>query len=192
MGVRPMTTLAAAIPDDTPLVEDETRLIDRARHDPDAFGCLYRRHYRAIARYLIRRVGDEQTAEDLAGETFLAAWRAIARYRHTRAPFRAWLMRIATNEANRWARRARRANGVRPNAQPARTPEDRIADHELARHALLALSPAQQAVLTLRLVEELSVEETALVLGVRAGTVKSRLARARDAFRRELERRIEP
>lgn len=86
----------------------ERDLIDRGRHDPEAFGELYRIHHAAIMRYLCRRTGDQHLGEDLAGEVFLSAWRGLGRYRHTGAPFRAWLLRIATNAANQWARRRRR------------------------------------------------------------------------------------
>lgn len=161
-----------------------------ARDDPSAFSPIYRRHYPAIVGYLHRRLGDAHAAEDLAADTFIAALKGIHRYRPTGAPFRAWLLRIATNLANNHVRvAARRRRRLRSIEGRQQVRADAMADLELARHALHGLSPDHQAVLSLHHVEGLSVEETAGVLGCRPGTVKSRLSRARDAYRRALKER---
>ena len=170
----------------------EGELIERAKGDPEAFGVLYRRHYRPVVGYLYRRVGDEHTAEDLAAEVFLSAMRALPRYRVTGVPFRAWLLRIATNAANRWAKRersrsVRHARVVKRDAEPAGAPHDPA--HSGALDALLALSVRHQEVLTLHHVEGLSVDEVSAVLGCRPGTVKSRLSRGREELKYELIRR---
>lgn len=158
-------------------------MIDAARHDPAAFGRLYRAHYARIAGYLLRRTGDEHTAEDLAGETFIAAMDAIGRYRHTGAPFSAWLMRIATNKANRWARtRRRRLRREATSSPPAASNSTPHEDAGPIRAAMDTLCVEHQTVLYLHHVEHLSIEQVALVLGVREGTVKSRLHRARAAL----------
>ncbi len=168
---------------------DERALIDRARTDPEAFACLYRRHHRSIAEMLYRRTGDAHAAEDLAAQTFINAWRGLGKYRHTGAPFRAWLMRIATNEAGRWMVNARRRGEVESDAVGgARVTGDPDLGAEV-RAAVRALRVKHQDVLSLVYFESLSVERAALVLGVRPGTVKSRLSRAREALRVELDRR---
>lgn len=172
----------------------ERSLIERARDNPDAFGELYRMHYRSVVGYLLRRTGDRHAAEDLACETFIAAFRAIGRYRDRGVPFRCWLLRIATNQANAWAKRRRRltlsTDAALMNARATNTPSP---DHALtldeAQAALLALSPAHQAVLTLHHVEDLTLEQVGAVLGLCPGTVKSRLARARARLEEELLRR---
>ena len=189
-----MSELALTIPTDLPGEswdaerDAEARLIELARRDPAAFGRLYRRHYAPIAGYLLRRTGDEHLAEDLAAETFIAAWRALPRYRVTAVPFRAWLMRIATNQANAHARRRRPRRAAeqtpRESSGAGASPDDR----ELVHAALRTLSPDHQAVVALVHFESLTIERAALVLGVRPGTVKSRLARARGAMRVELQR----
>jgi len=172
----------------------EAGLIERAKRDPEAFAALYRMHYAPIAGYVRRRVGNGHTAEDLTAEVFVTMLRTLRRYRYRGAPFRAWLYRIATNTVNRWARRERRrvergrarvaaqadgSDGTSGNAQP---------DTEAARRALLALKPKHQSVLALHYLEGLSVEDVASVIGVRIGTVKSRMSRAREALREELLR----
>ncbi|MBX3321720.1 MAG: sigma-70 family RNA polymerase sigma factor [Phycisphaeraceae bacterium] len=167
------------------LAEKPSDLIERARRDPAAFGELYREHYVAIAQYIVRRVGDVHLAEDLAAETFIDAWRGMLRYRNEGIAFRHWLLRIATNRVNRWARRKRREHVV------ACVPEVVVeagtgAGREVVE-VLLTLRSEHQAVLCLHHVEGLSVESVALVLGVSVGTVKSRLHRARRAMRKALE-----
>ncbi|MFG0304968.1 MAG: RNA polymerase sigma factor [Phycisphaerales bacterium JB040] len=171
-----------------PAREDAERgLIERAKRDPRAYAELYRMHYGAIAGYLLRRTGDRHVAEDLASETFLSAWKALGRFRDRGAPFRAWLMRIATNKANRWSRdrkrRSRHATALGAPATPAEASE-RAGD---VQRALLGLAERDQSVLVLHHVEGLSVARVADVLGVREGTVKSRLARARERMRAALE-----
>lgn len=88
---------------------DERLLIERARRDRAAFATLYRLHHSAIARYLHRRIGDNHIAEDLASDVFLAALKGMPRFTYRNIPIRAWLYRIATNSANRWAKRHQRA-----------------------------------------------------------------------------------
>jgi len=167
----------------------ERRLIDEARTDPEAFGRLYQLHHGAIASMLYRRTGDAHAAEDLAAQTFINAWKALPRFEHTGAPFRAWLMRIGTNEARRWAKQRRRRADVESNAPSnGHADSDRDAGAEV-RAAIGAMSLDHQDVITLVYYESLSVEQVAAVLGVRPGTVKSRLSRAREALRNEMGRR---
>lgn len=173
---------------------EEAALIDRAQHrDHAAFGRLYRVHYEAIAGCLYRRTGDRHAAEDLAADTFLAAFGAMPRYRVTQVPLRTWLLRIATNAANKWARGRQKLKLTRIATVPLATVSgaERQAAMEEAQAALLALSPGHQAVISLHYLESMNLEDVAAVLGCRPGTVKSRLARARAAMREELERRSE-
>lgn len=177
-----------------PADRSEAGLIERAKRDPQAFATLYRMHYAPIAGYVRRRVGNGHTAEDLTAEVFVTMLQTLRRYRYRGAPFRAWLYRIATNTVNRWARRERRrAERARAGA-PAQangssvTSDGARPDAEAARRALLALKPKHQSVLALHYLEGLSVDGVASVIGVRIGTVKSRLSRAREALREELLR----
>lgn len=164
------------------IAQDETVLIDLARTDPRAFENLYRRYYRLVASCIYRRTGDVHTTEDLAADTFIAAFRSITRYRHSDVPFRYWLLRIATNTVNRWARRNRTAPSLGLAKEPGGAGGTE-ADAELLTVCLSRLSPKHQAVLSLHYFESLSIEEVARVLGCGTGTVKSRLSRAREALR---------
>ncbi|MFT5424386.1 MAG: RNA polymerase sigma factor (sigma-70 family) [Phycisphaerales bacterium] len=168
----------------------ERALIERAKADAGAYGQLYRSHYTAIAGYLFRRTGDEHAAEDLASETFLSAWKALPRYRDRGAPFRAWLMRIATNKANRWskARKKELRQLARFDQAIGRLSVQAADEAEQSgvNTALLSLAERDQTVLVLHHVEGMSVEQVGRVMGLRVGTVKSRLSRARDRLREEL------
>jgi len=171
--------------------EDERVLIERAKRDPKAFAALYRQHYRGIAGYVYRRTGDVHATEDLVSEVFLTALRHLPRYRCRGISIRFWLFRIATNGVNRWCRQHhwRSPGGFSEELsvqQPA--PSDN-GDSLRAQHmqlALLKLAPKHQAVVALHYLEGLSVEQTAAVIGCRVGTVKSRLSRARESLRRQL------
>jgi len=176
------------------LCEDTERaLVARAQRDAAAFAEIYRSHCHAITGYIARRIGDRHTADDLVAEVFLTAMRALPRYRYRGVPLRAWLYRIATNTVNRWARRnswrSKVTLGLEPGTLEPRSGEAPAGDAEWARRAMLRLSPKHQSVLALYYLEDLSVEEVAVVLGCRVGTVKSRLSRARDALRERLSER---
>jgi RNA polymerase sigma-70 factor (ECF subfamily) len=175
----------------------EAGLVQRARDDREAFAELYRGHYAAIGSYLLRRTGDAHATEDLLGDVFLAALRAMPRFELRGVPFRSWLLRIATHAANKWARAERR--------RPRRLPEfDDVADgapQHAEQHAatderawvqrcLLEIPPRFQAALALHYVEGLSIDEVAATLGCRPGTVKSRLSRGRAALEGVMTRSI--
>ncbi|MCB9847657.1 MAG: RNA polymerase sigma factor [Phycisphaeraceae bacterium] len=168
----------------------EALLIEQAKRDRTAFEPLYREHHEAIFRYLCRRTGSEHAAQDLASEVFLTAMLRIGSYSHRGVPFRAWLYRIATLKANRWARQ-RGVRRERPIAEALHLVggdhEHSAFDFESAQAALLSLPPRYQAVLTLHHLEGMPVERVAQVIGRPAGTVKSRLARARRAMLKAIE-----
>src|SRR5947209_5336023 len=85
-------------PSDTPAAPlDDAALVERSRTDAEAFGELYDRYCAQIHRYVARRVGDREAAQDVTAEVFLKALRAIDSYRPATAPFAAWLHRIAAN-----------------------------------------------------------------------------------------------
>jgi RNA polymerase sigma factor (sigma-70 family) len=166
----------------------EQELVERARRgDVDAYESLLLQHEGVAHRlaYLITR--DAADAEDALQEAFVKAFRALGRFRRG-APFRPWLLKIVTNEARtksrshrRHAAIASRASEREPPLSAEASPEATLLSEEL-RHRLLAavdrLPEKLRAVVTCRYLLELSEEETAAVLGIRRGTVKSRLSRA--------------
>ncbi len=168
--------------------DDERELIERIKRDRSVFREVFDQHYGRIAEYVFRRTGDVHRTEDIVSDVFLRAMQAIGRYRHNGTPLQAWLLRIATNEINRRHRR----DGIRKRAtlelaQRARASRSRKENHpidtNLAGLLLRALPTKHQEVLSLHLGCGYSIDEIAMVLGCRPGTVKSRLFRARAALR---------
>ena len=144
--------------------------------------------YQSIAfrtAYLL--TGSAADAEDAAQAGFVNAWTALPRFRRG-APFKPWLLRIVANEAHNRRRSAGRLEALRLRAVAAHPPGDAAPSPEGAaleseqRVELLAavqrLGDRDRDILTCRYLLELSEEETAVVLDVRRGTVKSRTARA--------------
>lgn len=171
----------------------EPELVEAARGgDGAAYAQLVRAHQEIAFRtaYLITR--NAADAEDAAQDGFVKAYYALARFRRG-APLRPWLLRIVANEA----RNRRRSEGRRealaqraafraPSGDAAPSPEGHaVAADERARllAALEQLPDEQRLTVALRYLLDLSEEETAAVLGVRRGTVKSRLARALERLR---------
>jgi RNA polymerase sigma factor (sigma-70 family) len=166
-------------------------LVQMAANEPEAVGQLFRRHARAVYAYCARRTGDLDLAEDLTSVVFLEA------LRHRKVQLSGtsalpWLLGVANNitrNAERSLRRYRSALGRVQPAPESAGPEDdaigRIAAQEaltLALHALRPLSPGERDVVLLVLWGELSYADAALSLGIPVGTVRSRLASARQKF----------
>jgi RNA polymerase sigma-70 factor (ECF subfamily) len=195
-----------------PRSEDE--LIRAARSDPRAFGELYLQHQSAIWRYLRHRTGESHAADDLVAEVFLELLRALPRFRPRGIGVRGWLYRVATRRVARWAKRRRRSDesfdedlhtrarrssaataGDSNESDAFRAPDGATTGNgdpsdaaARVRAALSALHERWQTVLVLHYLQGLAIDEIADVLGVRPGTIKSRLARGRDELRRRLER----
>jgi RNA polymerase sigma factor (sigma-70 family) len=160
---------------------------------PEVFGELYARHFPAVYRYVAGRLGPD-AADDLAAETFLAAFRRRHRFDPARGAVRPWLFGMATNlvaqhhrAESRWYAALARA-GADPLIAPSSSAgdEDRIADRVAASQARPALAAVlgrlpdrDRDVLLLVAVGGLSYAEAAFALGIPEGTVGSRLNRAR-------------
>jgi RNA polymerase sigma factor (sigma-70 family) len=185
---------AAGPADAGPGAGDDAALIARSLDAPECFGLLFDRHAPAIGRYIARRLGPD-AADDLVAETFLVAFRRRGRYDLARGDARPWLFGIATRLIGRHRRgevrffRAIARTGVDPAADPvAEQVTDRVAAQAARRElaaALARLSRDQRDVLWLA-ASGLGYQEAALALGVPAGTVSSRLVRARRKVREAL------
>jgi len=163
-------------------------LVVRVRSgDADAYAELVQRHA-PMAMRTATLLGAGPAAEDVVQEAFVKAYRTLGRFRDG-APFRPWLLRIVANQARNHHRSSQR-RGAREQASTVLSPEllggepTDPADHLLRedrRIAVLAavreLSVPLRQVVTCRYLLELDEAETATVLGVPRGTVKSRLSR---------------
>ena len=168
--------------------------------DPDIFEAFYREHVEGLQRFVARRVGDRERAADLTAEIFLAAIDSAHRYRPGRAAPKTWLYGIArTLVANdrRQSNRQRAGQAEeRLRGSAMLDPEDaaridaRIdaaAQSRRLYEAMDCLPDAERAVLELVAIDELTVAEAAAAIGVRSGTARVRLHRARRKLRTELE-----
>jgi RNA polymerase sigma-70 factor (ECF subfamily) len=158
-----------------------------ATDDRAAFGELVRRHQSAVRRFLRHLAsGDAALADDLAQETFVQAYRGLARFRGE-ASFASWLLGIAHNHWRNARRKNRATEGVtdrhESSAEEAPSPAQAVAlSHDLA-HALRELSPDEQTAVHLCFQQGLSHREAASVLDWPLGTVKTHLARGKDKLR---------
>lgn len=154
----------------------------------EQFQALFNTYQHAITAYLSNLLDDTDRAQELAQETFLRAYCALARGARVEHP-RAWLYRIATNAARDHFRRARRVqwlplrDGDCDPALPQSNPSEAVADRLVVQSALVRLAPEYRIPLLLHLSEGLSTAEIAAVLGISRDAVKMRLYRARERFR---------
>jgi RNA polymerase sigma-70 factor, ECF subfamily len=182
----------------------ERALVDSCRSgDPVAFARLVQLHEGMVFGLSARLLGDAEEARDVAQEVFLQVYRQLGRF-EGRSTLRTWIYRITVNQCHNrrrfWHRRHRdreeglEAVSVVVAARGGSSPYDEARRRERARRvqgALLDVSFEHRSVLVLREVEGLTCEEIAETLGVPAGTVKSRLSRAREAMRLRLRGLVE-
>ncbi|MHB8573863.1 MAG: RNA polymerase sigma factor [Dehalococcoidia bacterium] len=161
---------------------DERDLIDRAKvGDQQALAWLFDEHYSAVYRYLRTRTAHEQDAEDLAQDVFVRMCGAIGRYQHRGVPFRAWLMQVAANLRNDYFRKR---SGTAPtfslDAEQFDKPGDLGPEHAVELQASIEeigvalgqLTELEREVIRLRYAAELSIAETAAVLGKSENNIK--------------------
>lgn len=170
---------------------DESTLVHHAANgDAAAWEPLVLAHQEAVFRLCYLLLGDPDDAEDVAQETFLRAWNHLKRFDPTR-PLRPWLLSIASNLASNRRRSAGRYLAALTRAFRNQPPSSTSTEEKSARHmeagelwkAVQSLSAPDQQVIYLRYFLDLPVAETAEVLHVAEGTVKSRLSRALDRLR---------
>ena len=158
--------------------------------DPDAFEAFYRRHVREVERFVARRVHDPQVAADLTADIFLALIERADTYDANRGTPIAWLFGIArTVVLDHGRRSARHLNAMSRvvgrallDADDHARLEDRLAAEADARRTLAAMADlpdADRAVLELVALAGLSLTAAASALGVKPGTARVRLHRAR-------------
>jgi RNA polymerase sigma-70 factor (ECF subfamily) len=165
---------------------------DPAAWQPPSWESVVRDHSSRVYRLAYRLTGNQHDAEDLTQEVFIRVFRSLSSY--TPGTFEGWLHRITTNLFLDQARRRQRirmdAMGDDSSGYPARGElhdpvrgyEHANLDHDVQR-ALDALAPEYRAAVVLCDIEGLSYEEIAVTLGIKLGTVRSRIHRARSQLR---------
>lgn len=184
--------------------ESEQELVRRLKlREEAAFNELVRQHQDRVYRLCLRFLHNASEAEDVAQEVFVSVFKAIENFRED-SQLSTWMFRIAVNHAkNRLKYLARRAtesqkllddeagdatmlNAAREDDRPDRVVEG-LQSESLIVRAMAMLDEDQRELVTLRDLENLSYEELQEVTGLPAGTVKSKLHRARLALQQHYE-----
>jgi RNA polymerase sigma-70 factor, ECF subfamily len=187
--------------------QPETDLIRRAvEKDPEAIRAIIKDHNRRLYRVARSVVRDDGDAEDVLQEAYAKAFNALKDFRGE-AGLSTWLTRIVFNEALQWRRRRIDVPAEAPRENEADIipfpvagrldvdPETGLAQRQicaLMERAIDELPDDFRTVLIARAIEDMSVEETAALLGLKPETVKTRLHRARRLLRNDLVAQIGP
>ncbi|MDV3457196.1 sigma-70 family RNA polymerase sigma factor [Sphingomonas sp. HF-S4] len=169
-------------------IEDALLVVRCQLGERDAFEALIVRWAGPVAGYARRVSEDSEAAAELSQEIWVRVLRGIDRLKEPRC-FRAWLFGIAHRASIDALRRRYKAPSPVHDLDLPEEDEsfDEQDDIERMEAGLERLPPVEREILTLFYLHELTIEETAAALAVPAGTVKSRLHRARRLLRRELE-----
>ncbi|MGV3569274.1 MAG: RNA polymerase sigma factor RpoE [Ramlibacter sp.] len=191
--------------------DTDLQLVERTvAGDQKAFELLVIKYQRRIERLIGRMVRDSDLVEDIAQETFIRAYRALAQFRGE-AQFYTWLYRIAVNTAKKALVDLKRdpvvsesalkggddedeTSGVENELTTSETPETVLAAKEIAatvNAAMEALPDELRQAVTLREIEGMSYEEIAEVMNCPIGTVRSRIFRAREAISAKVKPMLE-
>ncbi|MEM7159817.1 MAG: sigma-70 family RNA polymerase sigma factor [Myxococcota bacterium] len=170
-----------------PTRADEELLEQLRQGDLGAFDRLYLRYERRLFGYIRRMVEDRDLAEDLMQDVMLTVIRDRS-YDPNKGRFSAWLFTVARNRCLQQHRHAKVRDESTPPAPatPTVDPEEALGRHAQVRTAMAGLTQAQQQLLLLKQVGELTYREIAQMYGVAEGTIKSRLHAATNAFRQRL------
>jgi len=190
------------------IADTDDSLVERLRAgEREAFELLVRTYQAKVYSLLYHLIGNSEDARDATQETFLRIYCKVKQFRGE-CRLRTWIYRVALNQAanyRRWWKRRRRDDTISIDcrdgdeglsvietlADDRADPEQVVLLHEQRRQlikALEKLKPRFRTALILRDVEGLSYEEIAAALKLSIGTVKSRIARARDSMRQELHK----
>jgi RNA polymerase sigma-70 factor, ECF subfamily len=183
--------------------DDDAGFVMRCRQgDTEAFACLVRRHQKKMLNTAYRMIGDYDEACDVVQEAFLSAYRAIGKFRGD-ARFATWLCGIVLNHARsrlkQMSARSRREGFSLddPVKSEDGNPANEASSHDMSvvermekreleakvQQCIGALDGGQREVLVLRDIQGFSYEEISATLKLPQGTVRSRLFRARNAFK---------
>ena len=179
---------------------NEKQLIEQILSgDDEAFAELVHEYEDKVYHLCLRMCSDREQAKDLAQEAFVKAWRGLKFYKHE-ASFSTWLYRLTSNVCIDFLRSKKRTMALSLTADdeeatvldvedPSPTPEQQLMDSQSKQAVAVAMEQMEEEarmILLLRVVEERSYEEIAGIMDLKTGTVKSRLARAREKLRRIL------
>ena len=170
----------------------ETQVIRQVvEGDIESFRLIVERYERPIARMIRNIINNRESCEDIAQDVFFTAYRKLASFDPARGNFSTWLFTIARNKSINALRKKRPLSmSELPQKSDRHNPSDELAERELFDKldaGLEALPSAQKRAFVLAEFEELSYEDIAQIEGVRIGTVKSRINRAKKKLAKALK-----
>lgn len=162
---------------------DDIALVAESRRNREAYAVLYRRYANSVYRYMLVCVSNEQDAQDLTAQTFLAGLEGLGAYQG-RGKVAAWLFSIAHRKVMDYYRHTRRdiplddlAETPYPGQLPEQVVEDR-SDYEQLTRAMRTLAPDRAEAIRLRIFAELSIGEVSEAMGRSESAVRMLLSRA--------------
>lgn len=185
---------------------NEEQLLKDIENDPEKFGQVYDAFYNRIFGYVYRRTTDYEAARDITAETFLKAFVNIAKFKWRNISLLYWLYKIATNELNKYFNSTKYTPGSLSRIQEeygidvtdhsnAETESIKLQD-ELERHQefmkinglIKKMDIKYQDVISLRFFEHKSINEIAMILDKKEGTIKSLLSRGIEKLKENIKR----
>lgn len=171
----------------------ERTLIKRAKKDPEAFGQIFDHYYPMICRFVYKRTGSLEVAQDITSETFFQALKNLWRYKITNRPFKAWLFRIAVVQIAQYYRKKGKVYELTLEYAPQLVAHDSAqADYSIKEEhdegdtkgmfkelhkALSQLTEVQHTILVLRYFEDKKIKEISEILKLKENTIKSHIRR---------------
>lgn len=172
----------------------ERKLIKQAKKDPEAFGQLFDHYYPLIFKFVYKRIGNREIAQDITSEVFFQAIKNLWHYRITKKPFKAWLYKIAVTQIAMYYRQKGNYCELALDKCPELMAHDtyqadtstlELQDCDLAQNAfkelhkvLLKLSKVQHTIIILRFFENKKIKEISQILSLKENTVKSHIRRS--------------
>lgn len=171
-------------------IRSEYELIDRSKKDLSVFAAIYEKYFTRIFRYIYNQTDSEDLAADLCSQTFLSALNNIQRFEYRGLPFSAWLYRIASNEVNKYYRKAKAQKIFSLEEVQLREiflQQEEDYSEERAEQVMQFMKelPAEMLdVLHLRFFEDKDFKEIAFILEITESGAKMRTYRALDKLRK--------
>ncbi|MFZ1719903.1 MAG: sigma-70 family RNA polymerase sigma factor [Candidatus Moraniibacteriota bacterium] len=178
---------------------DTNLILRHLSGDTKAFLLLMKSYLKPIYRFAFQFTHEQASAEDIAQETFIKVWKNLRRF-DTRRPFKTWIFTIAKNTAYDYLKKRKTLPFSSFENDEGENPLEAIDDENLLPSAILErkeittmltsalekISPTNQTLLTLRYLEDFSLEEIAEILGEPYNTIKSRHLRALKRLKQEI------
>lgn len=180
-------------------MDEQTLIKKAAQGDQAAFEQLVERYQKPVYHQALRLLNHPEDAADVTQEVFLKVWRALPTFRGE-SGFSTWLYKLTDNAAIDLIRREKKRQGdsslseedwLTEPADPAPTPHQAMEQAELHRavaDGLAALGEEHRRILVMREINGMSYDEIGTALGLPAGTVRSRIARARNSLANYLKK----